>query len=174
MEAEGGAWKGGNSPTKALGIPGWSKVEKRKVEEKHFEISLPRMPVGESGNLTRRNAGPPSSSLWVRDTLGWGGFSSPDEGSPLDGGVAGSNSSVEDLAHYIPSIVFPDPVAKLTNGKLEVMDDSYRHEAVPSTPGMYMYSLRGKLYISFLLHWRGQNLLLRRLSLTDRWEYKKM
>jgi hypothetical protein len=38
--------------TRALRSQGWSKVEKRKVEEKHLEISLPRMPGREQGNLT--------------------------------------------------------------------------------------------------------------------------
>jgi hypothetical protein len=36
-----------------------------------------------------------------------------------------------------------------------------------------MYFMKGKQHLTFLLHWRDQHLLLRRLFVADRWEYKK-
>jgi hypothetical protein len=138
------------------------------VEEKLLEISPPRMPGIEQGNLTRCNAGPPPSGLLARDTLGWGGLSSLNEGSPLGVGLVGSTPVSRTSLTPFPPTVFPDPAAQLTNDMLEAMDDPCRHKAVASTPGMYMYSLRGKLHLTFLLHWRDRNFLLRRLFLTDR------
>jgi hypothetical protein len=60
------------------------QVEKRKVEEMHFEISLPRMPGREHENLRTLHAGHPHPALGG-DTLGSRSFSSLDERSTLDG-----------------------------------------------------------------------------------------
>jgi hypothetical protein len=53
-ESQGLSLRWRDPPTRALGIQGWSKVEKRKVEEMYLEISLPRIPGGEQENLRPR------------------------------------------------------------------------------------------------------------------------
>ena len=86
--------------------------------------------------------------------------------------IVGPNSSVERLAHSLPAQkIFPDPTAPLTDDLLEAMDDLCRHEAVAPPR---VYSLRGKLHPALLIHWRAQVHLLRKLSMADRWAYRRL
>jgi hypothetical protein len=80
--------------------------------------------------------------------------------------LTGPNSSVEDLAHSIPCTkIFPDPAAQLTDDLLEAMGDLCRIEEV-NPPPPRMYSLKGKLRPTFLLHCQAL-CRQRRLSLMD-------
>jgi hypothetical protein len=66
---------------------------------------------------------------------------SPDEDSPLDGGLIRPTLSVESLATTFPQSIFPDPAAELTNNMLEAMDNLCCQEGV-NAPSSGVYYLR--------------------------------
>jgi hypothetical protein len=90
------------TPNESLREP-W--VEQGREEEKWkkstLKYSYPECRVENRKSDTKQRR-PTSIRSLGRDTLGCGGLSSPDEGYPLDGGLAGSNSSVEDFAYSTP------------------------------------------------------------------------
>jgi hypothetical protein len=159
-------WK--DLPTRALRIQGLSKVEDRKVEEMHLEISLPWMTGEKQKNLRQHYAGPPLSSLWTRGASGSRALSSQDEVSPLDGGSI-YWTELQRRWHRLlrlRPLTFPWPCSAADRwpiGGIWRPGPSWVNQ-----PTSLVYFMRVTLHPTLLLHWWAQIVLLRSLSLVDR------